>query len=512
MNRRSFIKNSLGAAVLAAMPSVTFARPKLKGVPKVTFYGSTQQVSGSCHLFENSKGLFLVDCGLFMSDITDGKKENTAFPFDPKDVKAILLTHAHVDHNGRLPLLYEKGFRGKIYCTDASRDMTHYMLESSANITPEDEAPLYSQKSIAPTIGLMEAVPYNTKFEREGMTLRYTDAGHLLGSAMVEVWIDGVKVLFSGDMGPDYSPILCKPTQHFGADAVLVESTYGPVAKDTVTYEEFGKKINGVIEKGGSVLIPAFALQKTQTLIYIINKLMDDRVINPKTPLYSDSSTAQHMTQIFNRYKEYYDPEAKKYAESGKNKEGLFYRHKYREIKPDDSLATHGKEPAIYISTSGMLDHAMSAKHLQKMAGNEKDAVFIVGYQAPDSVGKKLLSGEKKLDIPIETRQDKGGFKRELKSTEIKLTVEKVSGFSSHARGGQILDWLHNFESVGPVYVVHGDKPKSTGLAEVMKKMDIKATAPIRNDTFEIRKDERVKPGAVPPLPNKIDEGSPVDK
>ncbi|MGL6094713.1 MAG: MBL fold metallo-hydrolase, partial [Fimbriiglobus sp.] len=354
--RRDFLRIAAAAPAAGVLAGLAPAAPAM-GFPRITFYGSTRQVSGSCHLLETSHGLYVIDCGLFISDVADPAAENRDLPFDPKDVKALFLTHAHTDHHGRLPLLYKKGFRGTIYCTDATRDMTTVALGGPTYET--DDEPLYDKKDATGVLKLLKAVPYNQKFDADKLTVRYTDAGHILGSAMAEIWADGRKLLFSGDMGPDTAPILCRPAQHYTADAVLVESTYGPVPRATINYEDFGKKVAAVLKRGGDVLIPSFAVHQSQLLIFTLHKLAADGIIPKDAPIYCDSSTAHKCNLIYDAYPEYFDDSAKEFA----TKHGsLFYRGKYREGRANDFLTTHGGTPGVYISTSGMIEHAAAPR------------------------------------------------------------------------------------------------------------------------------------------------------
>lgn len=504
--RRRFLQGSALGLTGALLPR-TPLYAAVDAFPRITFYGSTRQVSGSCHLLETSQGLYLIDCGLFISDVPDPDAANKEFPFDVKDVKGVFLTHAHTDHNGRLPYLHKLGYRGPIYCTDATRDLSQVMLRLSADLGESRESPLYSSKDAEGALSLLKAVPYAKKFDVDQLVVRYTDAGHILGSAMVEIWADRRKLLFTGDMGPDTTPILCSPTQHYGADAVLVESTYGASPRDLIDYQEFGKRIAAVVKGGGSVLLPAFALHKTQLLIHLLHKLAAEDLLPRDVPIISDSGTAKQCTRLYDAYPEYWDADTKAYAR-GKS---LFYRERYREMRISDSLETHAGGPAIYISTSGMLDHAASPKHLYEMARDPRNAVFVVGYQLPESIGSKLLMGDERLSVPWEDFRE-GRFVTEMRETEVRLQVETLSGFSSHARGQQILEWAHKFESIGPVYVVHGDESRSVALSEKMTEMQVPSQAPRAGESFVVT-GERVTPGDVPTLaPNPAPTPAPVDQ
>ena len=499
--RRRFLRSGLAATSAAGLAALSAGVPadatvRRRTNPSLTFYGAAGRVSGSCHLLETSKGLFLIDCGLFMSDTPDRDEKNAEFPFDPKAVKAVFLTHAHADHNGRLPLLAERGFGGPIYCTDATRDLNRATLRSSLTVGEGEGLELYGRGGQRKSFELVEAVPYNRRLSKSGVDVRYTDAGHILGSAMIEVWADGRKMLFSGDMGPDAAPILCRPAQHRDADAVLFESTYGAVAGRAVDYEAFGRRVAGVLERGGSVLLPSFALHKTQTLVHLLNGLREDGVIPAGVPVFCDSASAQSGTEIYDAYPKYYDPAA--LAARAARGGTLFYRPGYYEARAEDTLLTHGEGPAIYISTSGMLDHAAAPKHLAELAEDPRNAVFLVGYQAPGSVGAAVRDGESPVRLPIENR----GEPTRYAVRELKLEVDALPGFSSHAKGQQILEWLGGFESVGPAYVVHGDPDRAAEMADGAKAMGVAAFAPAEGDRFEVT-GERFAPGPAPTLPER---------
>lgn len=494
MKRRDFLGVAAVSPGFGLLANTWVSAAPLHDFPRVTFYGAAQQVSGSCHLLETSGGLYLVDCGRFVGETPTGDDENRDFPFDPKEVKGLLLTHAHADHQGRLPLLYKRGFRGKIYCTDATRDLTVLSSRSGPSTDAEDES-LFDSRDVREVIKLLEAVPYNTKTTVDKLMVRYTDAGHILGSAMIEVWADGRKILFGGDMGPDDSPILHAPALHFSADAVLVESTYGPSRRTKVDFQEFGLKLNEVLSRGGDVLIPTFSIHKSQMLIYVLQRLVQAGIISHEVPIYCDSGTVHSANRIYDAYQSYFDNEARDFADKHGS---LFYLGRYREGRTDDFLKAHNGVPSIFVATSGMLAYAASPRHLEVMADNPKNAVFLPGYQAPGSVGRQLLDGKKSVELTVQSPGRGGQAERKVR-IDVRLEVAQASGFSSHAHGQQILEWISKFEQIGSVYVVHGSQENSVRVAQKISEMGVNTLAPKRQDSFTV-KSQRTRPGPVPLL------------
>jgi metallo-beta-lactamase family protein len=312
---------------------------------------------------------------------------------------------------------------------------------------------------------------------------------------MIEVWIDGRKILFSGDMGPDDSPILHAPAIHYTADCVLVESTYGPSRRELVDYQMLGMRIAEVLKRGGDVLIPTFAIHKSQALIHVLQDLIQRAVLPRETPIYCDSATVHSANRIYDAYSEYHDSQARQFADRHGS---LFYLGRYREGRTDDFLKAHAGTPSIFVATSGMLAYAASPRHLEAMAGDSRSAVFLPGYQAPGSIGRQLLDGQRSIEINLE--EFESGRRSERKAQiDVRLEVDRISGFSSHAHGQQILEWLSQFERVGSVFVVHGTPENAVAMAEKMSEMGLQSTAPEPQESFTIKGD-RVRPGKVPQL------------
>ena len=452
-------------------------------VPRVTFCGAAQQVSGSCYLLDTHYGEFLVDCGLFFSEGAGEKDHNLDFPyFNPANIKAVFITHAHADHIGKLSLLYAKGFRGSIFSTDCTRDLAAAMLSISGVEDATEFGARKTESSLSSSL-LNSFVPvsYGQTREHGGLSFRFSEAGHILGSAMVEIWVSGRKFLFSGDMGPDYSPLTRLPQKHVQADFVLVESTYGAVARQKVDFKDLGKRISEVIARGGDVLLPAFVLHKTQSLIYVIHQLKKEGVIPADVPVICDSTSAQKINHVYNTYASYYRQNV--YFNSS-----TFYEAGLQELSTPRSFdfKKEHRGPVIYISASGMLDHANSPKHFTDMAGDPRNAVFLVGWQSPGSVGGRLLrmtGGDRSVII----RGTEPNTKT-INEKRVKVALEVIKwgpGFSSHAPGQQILEWISDFKRVGTVCVVHGEKQNTLNMAEKLNEMGVHALAPAMGQTIK---------------------------
>ena len=500
-----YVANSMffGPNTTTKIPTITTPEPK------VTFFGAAGMVSGSCYLMETGYGDVLIDCGLFFGEKgSNEEKLNAEFNFDPKKIKALFLTHAHLDHLGRIPQLFSKGFKGDVFTTEVTRKLSLQMLSMGKQIqktTMENAA--FNQTSVSKALNSFISIPYGLKVDLEGASFRFTEAGHILGSAMVEIWSNGKKVLFSGDMGPDNAPLIRLPEKHTEADLVLVESTYGASAKKNSDFNGFGKKIRQTIERGGDVLIPAFVLHKTQTLIYVLHTLKRSGIIPKDVPIICDSKTAQNINKIYNTYTEFFKKNV--YFSNAE-----FLKENLKELSSKESLdfKKNNSSPVIYISASGMLDFANAPRHLCRMAENPINSVILVGYQSPYSNGGKILSSPPPVSMKLPSYKN---FSDETEEIPIKIPQENIikwsNGFSSHASGQQITEWIKGFQRIGEVAVVHGEKDKSFDLANKIKEMGVSAFVPTLGQSHMINDGQTVPGNVSSPWLNKISEIAPTD-
>jgi metallo-beta-lactamase family protein len=443
---------------------------------RLRFLGAAQNVTGSRHLLEANGVRLLVDCGLYQErQFKDRNWE--AFAVEPASIDAVLLTHAHLDHCGILPKLVREGFSGRIYCTAATAEIAQIILLDSAKIQEEDaehkrkrherqgrkgpypEVPLYTMEDAEACLPLFKHVEYREAEQLgDGVEATLYDAGHVLGSSVIRVKVrqDGEEriILFSGDIGRPDRPIVCDPTIFDKADYVLIESTYGNrVHKEVKDVKDaIGEVINATKKSGGNIIVPSFALERSQEVLYYINELLQEGEIE-RLKIFLDSPMASRITKVFRKHPELFDKEMR---ESVKNQESLF-------DLPDLAMAgTVGESKSIndvrgtamVIAGSGMCTGGRVKYHLVNNIGRPESTVMFVGYQAVGTLGRSLVDGAEKVRILGERYR-------------VKAKIVRISGFSSHADRDELLKWLQELEAPPRgVFVVHGETDSAQSFGE----------------------------------------------
>jgi metallo-beta-lactamase family protein len=451
---------------------------------KLTFYGATGIVTGSRYLLETGGKRLLVDCGLFQGLKEDRLRNWEPFPVSPIDIDAVLLTHAHIDHSGYLPRLGRNGFKGKVYCTHATSDLCDVMLQDSAHLQEEDAEwagkkgfskhdpplPLYTVEDAQKVLKHFAPVYYGEDlFLTPAMRVKFRDAGHILGSAQVDVKLTNdskiQRVLFSGDLGRPDQPILRDPAQVFNVDYLVVESTYGDrlhgdmkegAHSGTDTLHELARVINETTARNGVLVIPSFAVGRTQTLLFNIRELEEQKKI-PPLPVYVDSPMAAQATAIFERHRIDYDFQAKILELQGKKILQPRLLHIIQKV--EESKRLHDlKARAIIISASGMATGGRIVHHLKHRLPEERNTILFIGYQAAGTRGRAILEGNPAVKIHGE-------------EVAVRAKVENIPGYSAHADYNEILAWLMGFNRPPKkTFIVHGEPEASRALAEKIEK------------------------------------------
>ncbi|WP_069650859.1 MBL fold metallo-hydrolase RNA specificity domain-containing protein [Caloranaerobacter ferrireducens] len=449
---------------------------------KIHFYGAAEVVTGSNHLITTDKHKILIDCGMFQGSEELEKLNFKDFEYNPSEIDFVLLSHAHIDHSGRIPKLVKEGFKGKIICTKATYDLCKIMLLDSGHIQESDTKwlnkkrlragkapiePLYTVEDANISLNYFEPILYDQKINlSENIQVRFRDAGHLLGSSIIELWITEknktVKIVYSGDLGMKNKPILRDPELIEEADYLIIESTYGDRLHESVT-ERANKLIeiiNRTTSRGGTVIIPSFAVGRTQELIYELNNYYENLDIietYKKIPIYVDSPMAVSATQVFKENPYCFDDEAKELILSGDNPFEFENLHFVNDQKESMRLNEYNY-PKVIISASGMCTAGRIRHHLKHNLWKKENSVIFVGYQAEGTLGRMLKDGIKKVKILGE---------------EIKVLAEiySIEGFSGHADQKGLMDWLKGFKKFPEkIFVVHGEEQSANALAELIKK------------------------------------------
>jgi metallo-beta-lactamase family protein len=441
---------------------------------QLTFLGAAQTVTGSMHLLTQGEHSLLVDCGLYQGRRKQSAHRNRNLPRAATDADVVLLTHAHIDHSGNLPSLVKRGFKGAIHCTTATADLCNAMLHDSARIQEHDAAwlnkkhrddpdweevePIYTEEDAEDALSRFEPHTYDEEFSPlPGVRARFIDAGHVLGSSsiLVDVKMNGHsrRIAFSGDIGRRNLPILRDPVPPERPDYVVMESTYGN--RTHAPAEGMQEQLREVIERtrarGGKVIIPSFALERAQEIVYSLNQLIKARQIKP-IPVYVDSPLTVNLTDVFRRHDECYDAETAAFDESHGDPFGFRMLSMVESV--EDSKALNGlSHPAIIISASGMCEAGRIVHHLRNNIEDPKNTIVIVGYQAQHTLGRRLVEHRPQVKI--------FGVKRDLNAE-----VAVLNAFSAHADRDELLWWAGECgRQVRRFFMVHGDPDQCEALA-----------------------------------------------
>ncbi len=486
---------------------------------KLKFYGADQCVTGSCHCLEVGGKRILIDCGL-----QQGRDEvdNTSFPFHAGNIDYVLVTHAHIDHSGRLPLLLKQGFEGEIITTRVTAELLDIMLQDSAHIQESDaeyknrkgqragrpvEEPLYTVDDAKATMQLVRTCEYGQEISIcSGVTATFIDAGHLLGSASIKLTLtengETRTIVFSGDIGNVDQPIIRDPQFFTGADYVVMESTYGDRNHTEVwSYtDQLAQIIDETLGRGGNVVIPAFAVGRTQELLYFIREIKDKGLVTSVKdfPVYVDSPLAEAATRIFcGDLRGYLDEEAVDLVRDG---EAMFSFPGLRlTVTTDESKAlnTDGT-PKVIISASGMCDAGRIRHHLKYNLWRPESAVVFVGFQAVGTLGRHLLDGAESVKLFGE-------------DVAVRAHIVNFPGLSSHADRDHLLGWIGQFNAPKPrhVFVVHGDREVAPAFAKTVTELGYMAHAPQYTEEYDLITDQRTAMGYLPERKTKSFEGAP---
>jgi len=439
----------------------------------ITFIGAARTVTGSMHLFEFNNQKFLLECGLYQGHREEAERINRTFPFNPKDIRAVILSHAHLDHSGNLPGLVKQGFSGPIYCTPATRDIVNLLLLDSAKIQEYDfeylnkkqrekglplKEPLYTVEDAKSTLNQLATINYKETFEPvDGVKISFYDAGHILGSSIILIEAQGKRILFSGDLGRKNMPIISNPVVVRDIDYLILESTYGgrrhklpePMTDELRKLIEIGKRRNS------KIIVPAFAVERTQILLTMLKTLYEDGTLK-HIPIYVDSPLATNVTDVFKNHPECFDKETYKLftKEDPFDFPGLNY---IKDVEQSKCLNDQ-KGPMIIISASGMCEGGRVTHHLIHSIEDENNMIILTGFQARGTLGRKILEGAERVSI----------FNNNY---ALKAKVYFMGGLSAHADGDNLFDYVKRIKDgrLKNIYLIHGELTAATALKQRLK-------------------------------------------
>jgi len=426
---------------------------------KLSFFGAALEVTGSCYLLEHNDEKILIDCGMFQGGAFNDLRNFDAFIFNPKLISKVVLTHAHLDHSGRLPKLIKEGFQGPIYANPATIDLTELVLMDAVDVMryhakKNGEPLLFEEKDVNETMKRFEPVDYKQGTKIGDFYLTFRDAGHILGSAFVELEVEKKRLVFSGDIGNSHVPIV-RETKPLGqVDYLVLESTYGNKIHESSAERIYllQEAIVITIKRGGVLMIPSFSLERTQEILYELNNLIENNLI-PKAPIFLDSPLAAAATIVYKRYPQYFDEAAAYLVGRGDdffNFPGLQITQSVEESKAINNI----KGPKIIIAGSGMMNGGRILHHALRYLGDPKSCLLIVGFQPKGSLGRRLLDGEKSARI----------YGQEI---EVKAEIKQLTAYSAHGDQAKLLSWIKEAKTLPKkIFLSHGDADQILALKE----------------------------------------------
>jgi len=461
---------------------------------KINFIGAVRTVTGSMHLISNGEYKFLIDCGLFQGHRKQFYEINSHFPFEPSEIDACILSHAHIDHSGNIPNLVKNGFDSRILTTDATRDLCQSMLPDSGHIQEEDikylnkkkkkkgeppREPLYTQEDAENSLRFFSGHPYEQQISLGGEnSVTFYDAGHVLGSSTPLLEIEGnggkVRIGYAVDLGRKNIPILNDPVTPPDIDYLFLESTYGGRlhADPSETRDTLADIINRTVSRGGKIIIPSFALERTQEIVYYLNGLFNDEMV-PKIPVIVDSPLAVNLTEVFFNHPECYDEEMYEAFKNGEDPLGARHVRYIKDVEKSKALH-RDPDPKIIISASGMCEAGRILHHLKNNIEDQRNTVLIVGYMARNTLGRRIAEKHERVKI----------FGQQYR---LNAEVEIMNSFSAHADRDELHDYVRPLkDTLKGIFLVHGEESQSEQLYQLLKNEGYPVHFPSPGDGIEI--------------------------
>ncbi len=442
---------------------------------KLSFHGGAQEVTGSCYLLQTKQTNILVDCGMFQGGAEHEQKNFAEFGFDPALVRALLVSHAHLDHIGRIPLLVQKGFSGAIFSTAATKDLARFILEDALALARRESRELFNEADLDATFRMWRTAPYHQKSNVGDVEFQFNRSGHILGSCLVELWVEGKHLLFTGDLGNIPSVLLPPPDTVEGVEYLIMESTYGSRTHESAQERtlRLERAIEDTASAGGTLMIPAFAAERTQEILHLINEMMHFRRI-PDMPVFVDSPLAIRITGTYGHYPDEYHEDIRALMQIHPNL-FKFKRLRFTESVDDSKSINDVLPPKVIIAGSGMMTGGRILHHARRYLGDEKSVLLITGYQGAGSLGRRLVDGASRVkmfgeDVPV------------------RAEVRTIGGFSAHADGPQLFSFAERMrDTLEKVFVVHGEPAEAMFLAqEIRDRLGVPADVPALHDEVEI--------------------------